>query len=133
MDGVRFVNLDTLFAESDVVTLHAPLSPVNRAIVNKDLLAKMKPTAYLINTGRGGLIHEEDLYDALQQQKIKGAALDVLQKEPPSGAHPLFELDNCIITPHQAWASLAARKRLMDIVAENIRAFLAGKPQQVVN
>lgn len=133
MDGVRFVDLDTLFTESDVVSLHAPLSEANLEIVNEDLLSKMKSSAYLINTGRGGLIQEADLYKALAKKQIKGAALDVLQKEPPSGPHPLFELENCIITPHQAWASLAARKRLMQIVAGNIQAFLAGKSTQVVN
>lgn len=133
MPGVQFVDLETLFAESDVVSLHAPLSDKNLEIVNKDLLATMKPSAYLINTGRGGLIQEQDLYEALSKKQIKGAALDVLQKEPPNGPHPLFELDNCIITPHQAWASLAARKRLMQIVADNIKAFLDGEPTQVVN
>lgn len=133
MPGVQFVDLETLFSDSDVISLHAPLSDQNHEIVNTDLLAKMKSSAYLINTGRGGLIQEQDLYEALSKQQIKGAALDVLQKEPPSGPHPLFELDNCIITPHQAWASLAARKRLMDIVAGNIKAFLKGEPTQVVN
>lgn len=133
MPGVRFVNLATLFKESDVISLHAPLSESNFEIVNRQLLSTMKPTSYLINTGRGGLIQEQDLYEALSKQQIKGAALDVLQTEPPAGPHPLFELDNCVITPHQAWASVAARKRLLQIVADNIQAFVSGTPRFVVN
>lgn len=132
-EGVRFVALAELFRESDVVSLSAPLTEANFEIVNADLLNQMRPTAYLINTSRGGLIKESDLYAALGAKRIKGAALDVLQTEPPRGQHPLFTLDNCWITPHQAWASQAARQRLLDKVADNVRAFLAGKPQQVVN
>lgn len=133
MPGVEFVDLETLFSESDAISLHAPLSDANFEIVNTALLEKMKPTAYLINTGRGGLVQEQDLYAALAAKKLKGAALDVLQTEPPKGKHPLFELDNCWVTPHQAWASRAARQRLLNIVAENIQAFLDGNPKNVVN
>lgn len=133
MAGVEFVDLETLFRESDAISLHAPLSDANFEIVNARLFHKMKPSAYLLNTGRGGLINEGDLYAALAAKKLRGAALDVLQAEPPKGAHPLFELDNCWITPHQAWASKAARQRLLGIVAENIKAFLAGQAQNVVN
>jgi len=131
--GLRFVDLDTLFEESDVVSLHAPLSAANLEIVNKTLLGKMKKTAYLINTGRGGLIHEQDLYDCLKAQGIAGAALDVLNQEPPVANHPLLNLDNCWVTPHHAWASQEARQRLMDITVENVKQFLEGKPQNVVN
>ena len=133
MPGVRFVDLATLFRESDAISLHAPLSEQNFEIVNRDLLSTMKPGAYLINTGRGGLVQEQDLYEALSKNWIKGAALDVLQVEPPTGPHPLFELENCIITPHHAWATVAARGRLMQIVADNIQAFLDGAPVNVVN
>lgn len=131
--GVTFVGLEELFRRSDVVSMHAPLSEANREIVNADLLALMKPTAYLINTGRGGLVQEADLYEHLRAGKIAGAALDVLGKEPPADHHPLFELDNCWINPHLAWASVGARQRLMDIIVENVRQFLAGNPQNVVN
>jgi glycerate dehydrogenase len=133
MAGVEFVSLEQLFRESDVISLNAPLTENNVEIVNADLLGQMRPTAYLINTGRGGLINEADLYEALSAKKIKGAALDVLQTEPPREQHPLFNLDNCWVTPHQAWASLAARQRLLNGVVDNIKAFLDGQPQNVVN
>lgn len=133
LPGIKFVDLETLFAQSDVISLHAPLSPENEGIVNKNLLGLMKPDALLINTGRGGLINEADLREALLQKSIGGAALDVLAKEPPPENHPLFGLDNCLITPHIAWASREARERLMEITVDNVRAFLAGTPQNVVN
>lgn len=133
MKGVSFVPLDQLFRESDVISLNAPLSRDNFEIVNAGLLSLMQPSAYLINTGRGGLINEQDLYQALKAKRLKGAGLDVLQQEPPREDHPLFGLDNCWITPHQAWASYAARQRLLNIVVENVKAFLEGKPQNVVN
>jgi len=133
MEGVEFVSLEELFSQSDVVSLHAPLSPKNEGIVNKEVLQKMKSHAILINTGRGGLINEKDLAEVLKEKAIFGAALDVLSQEPPPAEHPLLGLDNCIITPHMAWAAQAARERLLDITVENIRAFLHGKPQNVVN
>lgn len=132
LPGVQFVDLDTLFAQSDVISLHAPLTPENEGIVNERLLRRMNPEALLINTGRGGLINESDLREALLQKSIGGAALDVLSKEPPPENHPLFGLENCLITPHIAWASREARERLMEITVENVRAFLAGTPQNVV-
>lgn len=128
---VDFVELDTLFSQSDVISLHAPLSDSNHQIVNRDLLARMRPSAYLINTGRGGLIHELDLKEALLHKQFAAAALDVLSVEPPPKNHPLLGIKNCIITPHQAWASQAARQRLMDITAANIKAFLENTPQNV--
>lgn len=133
MPGVEFVDLETLFAQSDVVTLHAPLTDDNAQIVNATLLNTMKPGAYLINTARGGLINEPDLRSALATNKIAGAALDVLSQEPPAKDHPLFGLHNCLITPHNAWASVEARQRLMDETVKNVQAFLKGEPRNVVN
>lgn len=130
--GVRFVDFKTLLRESDVLSLHAPLNENNEGIMNASNIATMKPNAYLINTGRGGLIDELALKSALEGQVIAGAGLDVLSSEPPSSDHPLVGLSNCIITPHHAWASRDARARLMEIVVENICAFLNGKPQNVV-
>jgi glycerate dehydrogenase len=130
---VRFTGLDDLFRESDVVTLHCPLTPETEGMVNRKRLALMKREAYLINTGRGPLVNERDLAEALDSGRIAGAALDVLGKEPPEIDSPLLTARNCIITPHIAWAALPARKRLMDTVTGNIRAFLAGAPVNVVN
>ncbi len=123
-----YTGLQTLFKESDVVTLHCPLTPDNRAFVNRQLLQYMKPSALLINTARGPLIHEEDLADALNNQQIAGAGLDVLSQEPPLSNNPLLHAKNCIITPHNAWMSREARKRIIDITTQNIKAFLQGKP-----
>lgn len=122
-----------LFAESDVVSLHAPQTPDNTEMVNKDLLSVMKPSAFLINTARGGLVHEPDLAEALNNGQIAGAAVDVVSKEPIEDSNPLLTAKNCFITPHIAWASLAARTRLMQTTAENIAAFMAGSPINVVN
>ncbi|NRB48530.1 MAG: D-2-hydroxyacid dehydrogenase [Saprospiraceae bacterium] len=130
--GVEFVGVEELFMRSDFVTLHAPLSNQNAGFVNSSLLKKMKPSAILINTGRGGLINEADLKTALQEGTIRGAALDVLSSEPPPKDHPLFGLHNCIITPHIAWASQAARKRLISETKANIEAFFAGEARNVV-
>jgi len=131
--GVEFVSLEELFERSDVISLHAPLSEANREIVNAQLMQRMKSTAYLINTGRGGLIQEADLKLALQEGQLAGAALDVLSTEPPKEGNVLISAPNCILTPHLAWASLEARQRLMDITLNNIRGFQAGAPQNVVN
>jgi glycerate dehydrogenase len=124
----RFVPLDTLFRESDVVSLHCPLTETNRHLVNRDRLRLMKPTAFLINTSRGPLIDEEALAEALNQGRLAGAGLDVLATEPPAENHPLYTAKNCYITPHIAWATRSARQRLMDIAVSNLRAFLAGQP-----
>jgi glycerate dehydrogenase len=133
MPGVRFVDLTTLFSQSDVVSLHAPLGPDNEGIVNEKLLRLAKPSAILINTSRGGLINEADLERALRGGWLAAAALDVLKQEPPGGDHPLLALDNCRLTPHLAWATFEARERLMGITADNVAAFLEGQPQNVVN
>ncbi len=131
--GVKFVSLERLFSESNIVTLHAPLNPENEQIVSAKLLKKMKPTAFLINTGRGGLINESDLKVALENKWLAGAGLDVLQKEPPPTNHPLFGIENCIITPHMAWANIDSRSNLLSLTAKNIKAFLHGSPINVVN
>lgn len=133
MPGVTFIDLPTLFQKSDVITLHAPLTSENTGIVNKDLLQQMKSSAYLINTARGGLINEADLKQALEQGFLAGAALDVLSQEPPIQGNILFNVKNCLITPHNAWASRESRQRLLDATVANVRAFLAGTPQNVVN
>lgn len=131
--GIGFVGLETLFGQSDVVSLHAPLTEENKGIVNAALLARMKPTAFLINTGRGGLVDEPALKLALQSAQLAGAALDVLSSEPPKQGNVLFDAPNCLITPHMAWATREARQRLMDITVENVKAFLRGEPRNVVN
>lgn len=132
MEGVVFVDEETCFADSDFVSLHCPLNDQNKAFVNKALLNKMKPTACLINTSRGGLINESDLADALNASVIAGAGLDVLSTEPPSADNPLLSAKNCYITPHIAWATYEARTRLMKTLVENIKAFMDGKAVNVV-
>jgi glycerate dehydrogenase len=132
-DGVRFVGLDELFATADVVTLHCPLTPETQGMVNAARIAQMKPGAFLINTGRGPLVVEQDLADALNAGRIAGAGLDVLSAEPPPRSNPLLTAKHCLITPHLAWATHAARSRLMDTVLANLRAFVAGRLQNVVN
>jgi len=134
-DDPRIVSsgLDELFAESDVVSLHCPLTEASRGIINTRTLGLMKETAFLINTGRGPLVVDADLADALNKGRIAGAGLDVLTTEPPGENNPLLSAKNCFITPHIAWATHAARSRLMDTVVGNVRAFLGGKPVNVVN
>jgi glycerate dehydrogenase len=132
-DGVRFVPLETLFRESDVISLHCPLTPETKHIVNATSLGWMKPSAFLLNTSRGALVDETALATALNEGRIAGAGLDVLSIEPPPPDNPLIRAKNCYVTPHQAWATHAARARLMTIAVENVRAFLSGKPQNVVN
>ena len=131
-EGGEFVTLDRLFQESDVVTLHCPLTPQTSGLVDATRLAQMKPTAYLINTARGPLVQESPLLDALQAGRLAGAGLDVLSVEPPAPDHPLLRAPNCVITPHIAWATRAARQRLIAQSAANIAAFLAGAPVNVV-
>lgn len=130
---VQWLELDQLFASADVVSLHCPLSADNEGMVNSATLSLMKPHALLINTSRGALVREADLARALDLRFIAGAALDVTVQEPIAADNPLLSARNCIITPHIAWASLAARHRLMATTAQNIGAFLAGKAQNVVN
>jgi len=130
---IEWLPTDELFARADVLSLHCPLTDVTKHTVNAIRLAMMKPTAYLINTGRGGLVDEGALANALRDGKIAGAAVDVLSTEPPASSNPLLTAPRCLITPHVAWGSLEARRRLMLIAANNIRAFQMGKPVNVVN
>ncbi len=130
---VRFVPLHELFATADVVTLNCPQTAENEGFVNTGLLAAMKPSAFLINVARGGLVNETDLARALQSGTIAGAGLDVVAHEPMLADNPLLTAHNCIFTPHIAWASLAARKRLMTTVAANVSAYLTGAPINLVN
>jgi len=131
--GVEFVDFETLFARSDVISLHCPLTPETKQIVNAQRLARMKPSAFLINTSRGPLIDEAALAEALNSGRIAGAGLDVLSVEPPGAENPLLTAKNCLITPHISWATRSARARLMDTAIANIKAFLDGKPKNVVN
>lgn len=133
LPSVTFVSLETVFRESDFLSLHCPLTPTTEKLVNAARLALMKPTACLINTSRGGLVDDSALAAALNAGKIAGAGLDVLSSEPPSADNPLFCAKNCFITPHNAWGTRAARERLLRIAVENIRTFLSGQPQNVVN
>jgi len=131
--NLQFVEMETLFRRADVVSLHCPLTPQTEGLVNAQRLDLMKPTAFLINTGRGALVVESDLAAALDTERIAGAGLDVLSIEPPPTDHPLLRAKNCFVTPHYAWGTREARARLIEIATENVRAFLAGTPQNVVN
>ena len=125
-------SLDALLSESDVVSLHCPLTDKTRNMINAESLSKMKPTAILINTGRGPLVDEKALADALNAGKLRGAGVDVLSTEPPLADNPLLSARNCFVTPHIAWATVEARRRLMDIAVSNVASFLAWEPQNVV-
>ncbi|WP_248924327.1 D-2-hydroxyacid dehydrogenase [Paenibacillus hamazuiensis] len=129
----RWARLSELLEVSDVVSLHCPLTPETEGMINKASLAGMKSTAFLINTARGKLLVDEDLADALNRGVIAGAGLDVLSVEPPHGSNPLFKANNCIITPHIAWATKEARSRLLNTAVDNIRAFISGTMKNVVN
>lgn len=131
--GARWVELEELFAESDAVSLHCPLTPETRGLAGERLLSLMKPTAFLINTSRGAVVDSRALADALNAGRLAGAGLDVMEQEPPRADDPLLTAKNCVITPHIAWASREARERLVAAVAENLRAFQADAPQNVVN
>lgn len=131
--GVEYVTLDDLFARSDVLGLQMPLLPFNEGIINRENIAKMKDGVILINNSRGQMIVEQDLADALNSGKIAAAALDVVSKEPIRGDNPLLKAKNCIITPHMSWGSKESRQRIMDGTVENLKAFQAGTPINVVN
>ncbi len=131
-DGVEFTDKDTLLANSDFVSLHCPLTEKTEGMVNAEFLAKMKPSAMLINTSRGQVVNENDLAQALKSGTIAAAGLDVLSQEPPKSDNPLFGIKNCHITPHIAWAGYETRVRLMEICKENLKAFSLGKPINVV-
>ena len=133
MPDIPRVPLDALFSVSDVVSIHCPLTPQTEKLVNRQRLALMKPTAYLINTSRGQLIDEAALAEALNSSKLAGAGLDVLASEPPRGDNPLLTAKNCFITPHIAWATQSSRRRLLDMAVDNVKAFLQGHPTNVVS
>ena len=133
VNRVHFVDEETCFREADIVSLHCPLNDQNKYFVNQHLLAMMKPSSFLINTSRGGLINEGDLAKALNNNQIAGAGLDVLSTEPPAADNPLLHAKNCFITPHIAWATYESRSRLMHEVVKNVWAFLAGVPVNVVS
>ena len=132
-DGIRYVSLDELLEHSDYITLHCPLNEQTKHMINKDTIAKMKSSAVIINTGRGALINEADLCDALAAKRIAGAGLDVQEVEPPAEDSPLYTLDNVIITPHMGWKGLETRQRLVGIIRDNVQAFLKGEPINVVS
>lgn len=131
-ETVSFVSLETLFKESDIVSLHCPLTDETKDLINRDRLSQMKPSAILINTGRGGLVDETALSQALHEGEIAFACIDVLKNEPPFKDNPLISLDNCIITPHIAWATVEARKRLLGIAIDNFSAFISGEKRNRV-
>ena len=128
-----WLETNELFSAADVVTLHCPLTPDNERFVGRDLLARMKPSAFLLNTARGPLVDEQALADALNENRLAGAAVDVVSSEPIHPDNPLLTARNCLITPHMAWGSLAARKRLMAATVSNVEAFLRGRATNVVN
>ena len=129
----EYVELDTLLSTSDVIALHCPLFPSTQGIINKENIAKMKDGVILLNNSRGPLVVEEDLADALNSGKIAAAGLDVVSTEPIRGDNPLLKAKNCIITPHMSWGSKGSRQRIMDCTVQNIRAYLDGRPENVVN
>jgi glycerate dehydrogenase len=132
-EEVLLVSLELLLRESDVISLHCPLTEQTKHLINAQTLAQMKPTALLLNTARGAIVNEADLAVALNEGRLAGAGVDVLSVEPPPASNPLLRAKNCLITPHIAWASRPARARLMRLAAENLRSFLNGQPRNVVN
>ena len=132
-ENLKYVDLDTLLAESDYISLHCPLTPATRHMINEETIAKMKPTAFIVNTGRGALIDEPALIKALQEGRIAGAGLDVQETEPPALDNPLYDMPNVVLTPHMGWKGLETRKRLIAILAGNIEGFLSGEPVNVVS
>ena len=132
-DGVRYVSLDELLENSDYITLHCPLNEQTKYMINKEAISKMKPSAVIVNTGRGPLINEADLCEALAAKRIAGAGLDVQEVEPPAEDSPLYTLDNVIITPHMGWKGLETRQRLVGIIRDNVQAFFKGEPINVVS
>ena len=132
-DGIRYVSLDELLENSDYISLHCPLNDQTKHLINKETISKMKPNAVIVNTGRGPLINERDLCEALAAKRIAGAGLDVQEVEPPAEDSPLYTLDNVIITPHMGWKGLETRQRLVGIIRDNVQAFFKGEPINVVS
>ena len=131
--GIHFTTLEELLSQSDYVTLHCPLMPQTHHIINKDTLALMKPTAFIINTARGPLIDEAALIEVLKEGRIAGAGLDVQEVEPPADDNPLYQMENVILTPHMGWRGLETRQRLVSILADDIKNYLNGTPINVVS
>ncbi|MBE7001534.1 MAG: D-2-hydroxyacid dehydrogenase [Ruminococcaceae bacterium] len=129
----KYVTLDTLLAQSDIISLHCPLTAENAGLINKTTIAKMKDGAILLNTARGGLLNEQDVAEALRSKKLRGAAVDVVSQEPILADNPLLVAPNCIITPHMAWAPIESRQRILDCTVGSIEGFLSGKPVNTVN
>ena len=132
-DGIRYVSLDELLEHSDYITLHCPLNDQTKHMINKETIGKMKSSAVIINTGRGPLINEAELCEALAAKRIAGAGLDVQEVEPPAEDSPLYTLDNVILTPHMGWKGLETRQRLVGIIRDNVQAFFKGEPINVVS
>ena len=133
IEDVLFTDLDTVLSSADVISVHCPLTEKTKGLINKDFISKMKKNAYIINTARGPVANESDVAQALKEGLIAGYGTDVLSTEPPAADNPLLSAPNCLITPHIAWAAYETRLRLMGILEENIKAFLSGKPINVVN
>lgn len=131
-DGTEMMSLEDLLRQADVVSLHCPLTPDNRGLINAERLALMKPSAFLVNTARGPLVVEKDLATALNDGRLAGAGIDVLSQEPPVNGSPLMEAKNCLLTPHIAWATKEARARLMKIAVDNLRAWLSNNPVNLI-
>lgn len=132
VEGLTWVQLDELLVQSDVISLHCPLTPETKELIHAERIAQMKPTAILLNTARGGLLNEADVAQALNEGRLAGAGLDVLTLEPPTPDNPLLQARNVLITPHIAWATKEARARLMATAIGNVRAFIDGKPQNLI-
>ena len=132
-EGIRYVSFETLMSESDYISLHCPLNDKTKYMLDKKAISLMKPTAFIINTGRGALINEADLIEALQNKAIGGAGLDVQEVEPPAEDSPLYTLENVIITPHMGWKGFETRQRLVGIISDDIHGFFEGKPVNVVS
>ena len=132
-DGIRYVSLDELLENSDYITLHCPLNDQTKYMINREAISKMKTSAVIVNTGRGPLINEAELCEALATKRIAGAGLDVQEVEPPAEDSPLYTLDNVIITPHMGWKGLETRQRLVGIIRDNVQAFFKGEPINVVS
>ena len=130
---IKKMELDDLFRECDIISLHCPLTPATQNLVNAERLKLMRPTAVIINTSRGPVVNAHDLAEALNNGQIMAAGIDVLETEPPKADNPLLKARNCYITPHIAWASQEARTRLMEIMVNNVKAFIEGHPINVVN
>lgn len=132
-EGIRYVSFETLMSQSDYISLHCPLNDKTKYMIDKKAISLMKPTAFIINTGRGALINEADLIEALQNKAIGGAGLDVQEVEPPAEDSPLYTLENVIITPHMGWKGFETRQRLVGIISDDIHGFFEGKPVNVVS